>query len=73
MGGAFMRIERERALVWYSAMLPHLKKPPSLDDFTGRKSRGPKRQTMEQMILTAQCWDAAVNAANLQRSAKRKG
>lgn len=32
-----MRLERERSLVWYGAMLPHLKKPPSLEQFTGHK------------------------------------
>lgn len=73
MSGAEMRIERERAMVWYGAMLPHLKKPPSFDDFTGRKRKGPKRQPMHEMILTAQCWDAAVKAANLQRVARKEG
>lgn len=32
-----MRIERERSLAWFSAMLPHLKKPMTLEEFTGHK------------------------------------
>lgn len=37
MDGAALRIERERELVWWGAMLPHLKKPVSLKDFVGRR------------------------------------
>lgn len=37
MDGAALRIERERELVWWGAMLPHLKKPVPLRDFIGHR------------------------------------
>lgn len=58
-----MRMERERSLIWFGAMLPHLDKTPSLDEFTGRKKAGGRRQTMHEMILTAQRWDAAIKGS----------
>lgn len=39
MRGAEVRQRRERALVWYGAMLPYLKNPLSLSDFVGGPSR----------------------------------
>ena len=35
MRGEAMRLRREREMIWWGAMLPHLQKIPSLDDFTG--------------------------------------
>lgn len=35
--GAEARLRRERELTWFGAMLPHMKKPPTLDEFAGRK------------------------------------
>ncbi|UFS64397.1 hypothetical protein LO749_09470 [Paracoccus denitrificans] len=37
MEGAAKRLEREREMVWFGAMLPYLKTPVTLDDFAGRK------------------------------------
>lgn len=43
-----MRLERERANVWWGAMLPHLKKPIPLDRFVqGRKQV--KRQSAVEL------------------------
>lgn len=36
MNGARLRMRREREMTWWGAMLPHLKTPPSLEQFTGR-------------------------------------
>ena len=36
MEGAALRLEREREMVWWGAMLPHLKKTPDLKTFVGR-------------------------------------
>jgi hypothetical protein len=35
MEGAAKRFARERELVWWGAMMPHLEKPVSLEDFAG--------------------------------------
>lgn len=35
LAGAKLRLRRERELVWWGAMLPHLKKPVTLDQFLG--------------------------------------
>ena len=45
MRGARARDRRRRALVWWCAMLPHLKKPPRFDEFVGeaRPVRPPGR------------------------------
>ena len=36
MAGARIRQERERELVWFGAMMPRLKNPPTLEKFVGR-------------------------------------
>ena len=36
MEGAALRMEREREMVWFGAMLPHLKKPVPRDKFVGK-------------------------------------
>lgn len=33
--GARLRLRRERELAWFAAMLPHLKRPVTLDEFLG--------------------------------------
>lgn len=35
MAGAELRRRNERAAVWLTAMLPHMKKTPSFDQFVG--------------------------------------
>lgn len=35
MQGAARRMQRERELVWFGAMLPHFKQPIPLDKFVG--------------------------------------
>lgn len=37
MDGAALRHQRERSNVWAAAMMPHMKKPPSFQDFVGVK------------------------------------
>jgi hypothetical protein len=37
MAGAGERIKRERAMVWWGAMMPHMKEPPKFEAFTGYK------------------------------------
>ena len=63
MDGAAERRQHERAMVWYGAMLPHFKKPPSFDQFVKPKARA-KRQTpdQQQAMLTAlaAAWGAKV-------------
>ncbi|WP_277022262.1 hypothetical protein [Paracoccus hibiscisoli] len=36
MSGALLKIQRERELVWWGAMLPYLEKKIGLDEFVGR-------------------------------------
>ena len=52
IAGALLRIERERALTWFGAMLPHLKKPPTLQEFTGKPVD--RREELRQCI---EAWD----------------
>jgi hypothetical protein len=59
MEGAELRHQRERALVWAGAMLPHLKKPPKFDEFVGAKPARAEPQRPE--ILQAMC-DALAQA-----------
>lgn len=37
MSGALLKIQREREMVWYGAMLPYLDPRPDLDQFVGRQ------------------------------------
>jgi hypothetical protein len=66
MAGAFKRAERVRENVWFSAMLPNLKKPPTLDEFVG----GKKDKTRE-LTRFLEAWDRvdAALAANKNRAA----
>jgi hypothetical protein len=47
MDGAKERQKYDRAMAWYSAMLPHLKKPPSFEDFVGAKKMSAPRKNWE--------------------------
>ena len=58
MDGAARRHERERALIWWGAMMPHMKKPPRFEEFVNPVAR-PKRQSAQE--LDAMC--AALAAA----------
>ncbi|WP_092886901.1 hypothetical protein [Roseicitreum antarcticum] len=63
MDGAAERQKRERAMVWCSAMLPHLKKPPKFEQFVNPKAK-PKRQSPQQqqamLGALAAAWGARV-------------
>lgn len=52
MDGAAERIKREKALVWWGAMMPGAKDPPSFEAFTGYK---PDRTEEIRRWLSA--WD----------------
>jgi hypothetical protein len=40
MDGAADRMRMQRSLVWWGAMLPHMKQPPKHDEFAGIRRRG---------------------------------
>lgn len=46
-------MRHDRALVWWGAMLPHLKKPPDFREFVDPPARRSERQSPE--ILQAMC------------------
>lgn len=52
MDGAAERDRRAKALVWWGAMMPHLKKPPEFREFVDPPRRS-ERQSPE--ILQAMC------------------
>lgn len=61
MNGAARRIERERSHVWWSAMMPHLKKPPSHDEFCGVRRKVEKQSPemlLAMMTALAAAWGA---------------
>jgi hypothetical protein len=43
MIGAVEREQRNRAMVWWGAMMPHLKQPPGFAEFTGIARPEPAR------------------------------
>jgi hypothetical protein len=61
MEGASDRAEIRRQEIWFTAMLSSLKKPPSLAEFTGKKSRSDLAECLAQ-------WDK-VDAALARRRA----
>lgn len=69
MEGAALRLRRERELVWWGAMLPHFKRPVSLDDFAGRAD--PVRTRADRVRQFNDAWDK-IDAA-LARGARAKG
>ena len=52
MDGAVERDKRAKALVWAGAMLPHMKDPPTFEQFTGLKA-----DRAEQVRRWAAAWD----------------
>lgn len=61
MAGAAERMKRERALVWWGAMMPRLKDPPEFEAFTGYR---PSRS--DQIRRWVDAWDRVDRA--LQRN-----
>lgn len=55
MEGAAIRLERDRELVWFGAMLPYLSKPVKLKDFVGKKE-APKSRA-ERIKEFHAAWD----------------
>ncbi|AZV00402.1 hypothetical protein pthi1_p37 [Paracoccus phage vB_PthS_Pthi1] len=53
--GAGIRLEREREMVWWGAMLPHLKKAPDLKTFVGH--RDVARTRAERVRQFHAAWD----------------
>ncbi len=47
-----MRMEERRAEVWYSAMLPRMKKPPEFHDFVSGK-----KDKRSEIIQCIDAWD----------------
>jgi hypothetical protein len=61
MEGAADRAKVDRAMVWYGAMLPHFKKPPSFDDFVSPAKRKERQdpEIMQSMLeALAAAWGA---------------
>jgi len=52
MEGAALRAESRRTEIWFTAMLPQLKDPPSLADFVGGKSG-----QRAEMVRCINAWD----------------
>jgi hypothetical protein len=66
MEGAVMRDQRDKSLVWWGAMMPHMKKPPQFRDFTGiQPARG------DDLAACIAAWDRIDRAlmANRKRAA----
>lgn len=54
MEGAAERTRNERAMVWWGAMMPHMKKPPDFEKFVGIP---PDRN--ERIRRWVEAWDRA--------------
>jgi hypothetical protein len=67
MEGAALRMRRERELVWWGAMLPHLKKPVSFEQFVGVAD--PVQSRADRVRQFHAAWDK-IDAA-LARGAKQ--
>jgi len=68
MEGAAIRMQREREMVWYGAMLPHLKKTIQLADFAGKVAEPSSREDRAKRFHAA--WDRIDRA--LARGAVQK-
>jgi hypothetical protein len=55
MEGAAELHKRERSLVWWGAMMPHMKKPPGFHEFTGVEK--PARQSPDWQAELA-AWES---------------
>lgn len=58
MRGAEKRAEIERSLIWWGAMMPNLKRPPTFQEFTGGKTD--KRADLRACIAAWDKIDAAL-------------
>lgn len=58
MRGAAERTKHERALVWWGAMMPLMKKKPGFDEFVGIKKARPVRRDWEQELAAWQTYAA---------------
>jgi hypothetical protein len=52
MDGAAEKWKAKKALVWWGAMLPHIEKPPSLEQFSGYVPD--KKEALKRWL---QAWD----------------
>lgn len=64
MKGAARRLEIERSHVWWGAMLPHLKDPPSFADFVCNTVQ-PKKQSPEELQAMCDALAAAWGATKV--------
>ncbi|MFC3059516.1 hypothetical protein [Paenirhodobacter populi] len=64
MEGAAIRLEREREMVWFSAMLPYLERPVTLKAFVGRKEAPKSRAARVKAFHAA--WDRIDRALGRQ-------
>ena len=61
MDGAQERDRRERALVWWGAMLPYMRKPPSFGEFVNPPPKQVQQdpETLDAMLhALARAWGA---------------
>jgi hypothetical protein len=52
MSGSHAKWQAERALVWWGAMMPHVKEPPDLETFAGYQPD--KRAALKRCV---EAWD----------------
>lgn len=55
MEGAALRMQRDREMVWWGAMLPYMKKPVALKDFVGHVDIARSRAERAKQFHAA--WD----------------
>jgi hypothetical protein len=52
MEGAADRAQEQRAMIWWGAMMPHLKKPPEFREFVSPK---PRHERQSPDVLQVMC------------------
>jgi len=62
MEGAQDRLRNDRAMIWWGAMLPHLKKPPSFDKFVGQSEN-----RVRDVAACVAAWDRVDRALSRNR------
>jgi hypothetical protein len=67
MDGAAARLRREREMVWWGAMMPHMKRPPTLERFVA-PPRKVERQSKEIMQAMCDALAAAWGAEKVMES-----